>query len=209
MAIKFATFNLDTVIGFNDDIIKKILKTYEDKEIDEFYKQIKVLKDVDFCEEEAELRSCLNITMFSNIEDIIMKDITDKYITLRKSINKVIAIKNKFNDYKKQWLVVQKIVDSMYERNKDANVISEDMKIYKNKDEKLSATNKKLDQLIRAMTFVEIIILKLKQFESEIRDAMEYLMDVKQDVSRIMSAISLALDTGEIPRVYWRDRNGK
>lgn len=208
MAIKFAEYNLDNTRVFNHSVVKNILGAYEDKDIEKFYLKIKELKDIDFSEEERELRECLTVTMPSTIEEVHMYFITEKYQIIREYINKVIAIKNRFSDYKKHWVMVKKIVDSMYERNKDAMIISEDLKVYKNKDEKLSATNKNLDRIIKAMTYVEIVLLKLKQFEQEIKDAMDYLIDVKQDMSRVMSAITLALDTGEIPRTYWKEKNG-
>lgn len=207
MAIEFEKYNLENTKVFNYQIVKDILGAYEEKDINHFFQKIKELKDVDFSEEERELRECFTVKMFATIEEVQVYYITEKYQTLREKINKVIAIKNKFTDYKKQWITVQKLVDSMYERNKDAMVISEEMKVYKNKDEKLSATNSKLDELIKAMTYIEIVLAKLKQFEQEIKDAMDYLIDVKQDVSRVQSAIVLALDTGEIPRTYWR-QNG-
>jgi len=201
MAVKFEDYGLDNAKIFNAKAIEDILQPYESKDIDSFYEKVKELKSVEFYEELKALRECFDVKLFQTIEEIKLYDITGKYYDLRRKINKVIEIKNRFNDYKKHWLVVQKLADSMYERNKDAMIISEDMKVYKNKDEKLSATNRNLDQLVKISTYVDIVLLKLKQFESEIREAQEYLMDVKQDVSRIQSAMSLALETGEIARV--------
>jgi hypothetical protein len=201
MSVKFEDYGLDNAKVFNAKAVKDILQPYEDDDIDSFYEKILELKDIEFAQELIELRDCFNVQLFRTIEEIKLYDITGKYYDLRQKINKVIMIKNMFNDYKKHWMSVKTIADSMYERNKDATIVSEDMKVYKNKDEKLSATNRKLDKLVKVITYIEIVLLKLKQFEAEIREAQEYLMDVKQDVSRIQSAISLALDTGEIPRV--------
>lgn len=197
MGIRFTEVRIDEALIFNKSNLLQLFDAYDKSDMIEICSSLNKFRTVEFSEELQIIRKNSKLTLFNDINSITVDDIIKKYFEITNSINEVIEVRNRFTDYRQTWMEIKEILSSFYEIKKDALIISDDMKVYKNKDEKLSATNVELDEIVRALKFTDIVLLRLKHFESEIKSVMDYLMNIRQDTSRVQSAVELAMDTGE------------
>lgn len=183
------------------------LEYYEKDDIKAFSTKLKDTKLPNFDTVYKVLRKYKNINTISNLNDATVEYITNKRYEIRNAINTVIGVKDKHSDYKRIWKEIESLSLQMYERSKDKMLLIEDIKTLKNNDLRLSEVNFRLLDLVKLNDKIELIMARFKQVDDEIKDTLLYLQDVKEEISRIQSGIQLALDTGEIEKVYWKKNN--
>ena len=142
------------------------------------------------------------------IEDITntsVSDITKKYFEIRTAINTVLEIRRRYSAYKDNWIELTTFINNLYKRKKGSKMLSSTLKEYKNQDLREAKVDEWLSQLVKERDRMVIAMLRINQFMDEINFTIKYLQDINTEVSRIQSAIVLALDTGEISKVNWRN----
>lgn len=153
------------------------------------------------------IRKYKKFTSIQSLSDATTTQITQKRYDIRNAINTVIGVKDNFNDYRRIWEEIEHLTNQMYERTKDKILISEDVKKLKNNDLRLSEVNYQLSDLVKVMDRIGLIMIRFKQVQDELKETLLYLQDVMDEVSRTQSAVQLALDTGEMEKVFWKKDN--
>lgn len=182
--------------SFLECYMKEDYKTFADK-----------LKDIvlpTFEDIYINLRKYKKIQTITDLNDITVEYVTAKRYEIRNAINTVIGIKDRYTNNKNIWEEISYISNQMYERTKDKMLILEDIKKLKNNDLRIGEVNLRLNDLVKVIDKVNLIMIRFKQVSDEIKETLLYLQDVKDEMSRIQSSVQLALDTGEMERVYWK-----
>lgn len=183
--------------------VKDFLEYYNQEDYGEFSEKLKNTELPEFDYLTKILRKYKNISFIKNIQDATVDNITSKRYEIRNAINTVLSAKDRFSDLKSVWTEIEYLLNKMYERTKDTLMVSEDIKGLKNNDLRIGEVNFQLKDLVKTVDKVGLIMVRFKQVSDEIKETLLYLQDVKEEVSRIQSSMQLALDTGEIERVYW------
>jgi len=180
-----------------------LLEYYEKEDWKGACDKVKIFKMPNFNDIEQILRKYKKINSVSNINDLTVDGIVSKRNEVRNAINTVIEIKDKWNDYRKIWKEFEFILKQMYSRTKDSLIVTNEIKELKNDNLRQSEVNVQLKDLVKTLDKLELVMMRFKQIEDEIKETLLYLQDVKDEISRNQSAVQLALDTGEIDKVYW------
>ena len=183
-----------------------LLEYYEREDWKGACEKIKKFKMPNFNDIEQILRKYKKIVSTSNINDLTVDKIVTKRYEIRNGINTVIEIKDRWNDYRKIWKEYEFILKQLFSRTKDSLMITEDVKGLKNDNLRQSEINFQLKDLVKTLDKLELVMMRFKQIEDEIKETMLYLQDVKDETSRNQTAVQLALDTGEIDRMYWNKK---
>lgn len=203
MSIKWDTveteFEKNIVIN-----IDSLYESYTKQDIDDIYNKITEVQLQDFEEDLKEIRKFKTIKLVENIHDVTVERLTQKYYETRNAINSCLNIKSKFIDYKRNWKEIEMIVKNVFTLKKNELMITDDIKALKNQELRDADISFRLKKLVDVQKKIDIVMLRIKFFEEELQETLLYLQDVKNDMSRMQSAVALALDTGEIPRTYWR-----
>jgi ribonucleotide reductase alpha subunit len=198
-----------TKLSVSDILIdtKDFLEYYEKDEDKKFVEKLSSIELPDFSATYKVLRKYKNIKGISNLNDATVTNITEKRYEIRNAINTVIGTKDNFSDYKSIWNEIEYLTNTLYDRSKDRLLLNEDIKSLKNNDLRMSEVNYQLKDLVKIVDKVGLIMLRFKQVSDEIKDTLLYLQVALDEISRVQSSLSLALDTGEIERVYWKKGN--
>lgn len=188
--------------------IDALYESYEKKDIDDIYNKITAVQMQDFAEDLKEVRKFKTIKLPSSIHDISVELLTQKYYDVRNAINACLNIKSKFIDYKRNWKEIEMIIKNVHAIKRNELMITDDIKEMKNQGLRDADIEYRLRNLVSSAKKVDIVMLRIKFFEDELQETLLYLQDVKNDMSRLQSAIALALDTGEMPRTYWKKSEG-
>ena len=186
---------------------KDFLEYYERDDYKEFASKLSSCELPDFQNIFTILRKYKNIKTVGNLNDATVEFITAKRNEIRNAINTVIGVKDAFSDKKRLWEEIDYLTTQMYERTKDKILISEDVRSLKNSELRIAEVNFQLDSLIKVMDKIGIIMIRFKQVQDELKDTLLYLQVVMDEMSRMQSAVQLALDTGEMEKVFWRKNN--
>jgi hypothetical protein len=192
-------------LTFSDFLIdsKDLLERYDKEEWKEACDKIGNFQLPEFEDIQKILRKYSKITLHKSIQDLTVESIIQKRNEVRNAINTVIEIKYRFLERRKLWKDISSILGKMYERTKDSLIVTDEIKELKNDNLRQSEVNVQLKDLVKTLDKLELVMMRFKQIEDEIRETLLYLQDVKDEISRNQSAVQLALDTGEIDKVYW------
>lgn len=180
------------------------IESYNKADIDTLSSEIKKIDLMDFSGQLKELRSYKHIQLPKDIHSITVEEITKKYYEIRNAINTVLDLKSKFMDYRLKWKQIETIVKNLLQDKRDELMITDEIKNLKNQELRLSEMNYRLRDLVNSLNRIELFNVRIKAFETELNETLEYLKDVKLDMSKLQSAVELALDTGELVRTYWK-----
>lgn len=196
---------MDDLVTFMDlsSKVEEILECYNKDEWEQSIKLLSHLRIPNFGDILNLLRKNKSFESIK-LGDATVKCITEMRYKVRNAINRVINIKDKFIDERAKWKEIEYLVKQIYERQKDKLIITEDIKNLKNEGLRISEINFQVKDLVKSITKIELIMMRFKQIDDEIKDTMNYLTDVKDEISRTQTAIQLALDTGEVEKVYWK-----
>lgn len=196
---------MDDLVTFMDlsSKVEEILECYNKDEWEQSIKLLSHLRIPNFGDILNLLRKNKSFESIK-LGDATVKCITEMRYKVRNAINRVINIKDEFIDERAKWKEIEYLVKQIYERQKDKLIITEDIKNLKNEGLRISEINFQIKDLVKSITKIELIMMRFKQIDDEIKDTMNYLTDVKDEISRTQTAIQLALDTGEVEKVYWK-----
>jgi hypothetical protein len=196
---------MDDLVTFMDlsSKVEEILECYNKDEWEQSIKLLSHLRIPNFGDILNLLRKNKSFESIK-LGDATVKCITEMRYKVRNAINRVINIKDEFIDERAKWKEIEYLVKQIYERQKDKLIITEDIKNLKNEGLRISEINFQVKDLVKSITKIELIMMRFKQIDDEIKDTMNYLTDVKDEISRTQTAIQLALDTGEVEKVYWK-----
>ena len=200
----------DTPTKFDKNLvidINELYESYEKKDIEDISQKISAIKLQDFAEDLQNIRNFKKIRLIGSIHDITVESLAQKYYEIREAINSTLTIKSKFIDYKRNWKEIENILVNVFNIKKNELMITDEIKELKNQDLRNSEISYRLRTIVDSQKKIDIVMLRIKYFEDELQETLAYLQDVKTDISRLQSAVGLALDTGEIPRTYWRKSN--
>ena len=192
-------------LTFSDFLIdsKDLLERYDKEEWKEACDKIGNFQLPEFEDIQKILRKYSKITLHKSIQDLTVESIIQKRNEVRNAINTVIEIKYRFLERRKLWKDISSILGKMYERTKDSLMVTDTIMDLKNDNLRQSEVNVQLKDLVKTLDKLELVMMRFKQIEDEIKETLLYLQDVKDEISRNQSAVQLALDTGEIDKVYW------
>jgi len=199
---------VESDLKFGDFLVdpKDLLESYDSDDWKGACEKIGKFKIPEFEDFQMVLRKYNKIVSPKNINDLTVTLITEKRNEIRNAINTVIEIKHRFLDRRKFWKDINFILSKMYDRTKDSLMITEDVQGLKNDGLRQSEVNFQLKDLVKTLDKLELVMMRFKQIEDEIKETMLYLQDVKEEASRNLTAVQLALDTGEIDKMYWNKK---
>lgn len=203
MKLKFEQIEKEIENKFEIDL-NLFIESYNKVDIDTLSTEIKKIDLMDFSGQLEELRSYKHIQLPKDIHSVTVEEITKKYYEIRNAINTVLDLKSKFVDYRLKWKQIETIVKNLLQDKRDELMITDEIKNLKNQELRLSEMNYRLRDLVNSLNRIELFNVRIKAFETELNETLEYLKDVKLDMSKLQSAVELALDTGELVRTYWK-----
>lgn len=205
MKLKFEQIEkeINTENKFEIDL-NLFIESYNKADIDTLSAEIKKIDLMDFSDQLGQLRSYKHIQLPKDIHSVTVEEITKKYYEIRNAINTVLDLKSKFMDYRIKWKQIETIVKNLLQDKRDELMITDEIKNLKNQELRLSEMNYRLRDLVNSLNRIELFNVRIKAFETELNETLEYLKDVKLDMSKLQSAVELALDTGELVRTYWK-----
>lgn len=150
------------------------------------------------------LTSLQKIDTISDISEATISSVVSKYHEVRTAVNSVLEIRRRYLGYKGNWDELITFVDNIYDRKKDSLLLTSEVKLGKSKEQREAKVNELLIKLLKQKDKLDIAKMRIKQFIDEITFTLDILESVSAEVSRVQSAIVLALDVGELTRVSWR-----
>lgn len=184
---------------------KQILEYFSTENVSEYIKAVDQLNPPDFTGLLEQVRQYKKLNTIQSINEGTVNQIQNIRYEIRNGINFTIEFKDKFNDFKQSWKEISYLLKRMYERNKDTFLVDEEIKTLKNESARISEINVRQRPLIDCIDKLEVYLMRFKQIDDELRETLAYLQDLQNENSRVQSAVQLALDTGELDKIYWKD----
>lgn len=185
--------------------ISNLFEYYDANDMTELLNRLDNIQLPDLTNDFSLLGKFQKINGIKSVTDTSVAEITEKYYEVRTAINSVLEIRKKYILYKQNWDELITFVKNLYDRKKDSMMLKKELSDYKNQDLRTAKVNEWLAGLLKQKDRMIIANVRIKQFYDEIIFTLEYLQDVNSEISRIQSAIVLALDTGEISKVKWQN----
>lgn len=198
--------DIETKKMFNIELTQ-FINEYNKTDINNIAETIKESDLTVFIEEVEKLRGLKRIKLPPDLLSCTIEEMIEKYNIIRNSINTVLDLKSKFNMFKANWKTLEQLLNFSFNHKKEEMMVEEDIKSLKNQELRSAEINYRLKSLVYCIEKIDLINIQVKAFDAEINETLDYLKEINKDISRIQSAIELALDTGELLPVYWRKKS--
>lgn len=201
------TFSESPAEKFED--IDPVLEFYQKGDYNFLFEWINNAKIKDFTNELELVRANVNgIELPKDINDVSMNVVTEKSNQIRNATTIFFMNRRGFVAYQEIWVEMGIILNSLSKEEKDRISLDESIKKLSSADLRSAETNFRMNNVTKLKTKVDVYNSRLRYIDNEFNLIMKDLESLKFENSRYQSAVALALDTGEIPRIYWKkDQN--
>lgn len=184
-----------------------LLEFYNRGDYSSFFDWLNNVNIKNFDKELNEVRDKINsISLPKDINDVSMNVCTEKGNEIRNATTFFFNNRRNFVTYAEIWTEVAIVINSLIKEEKDRISVGEDVRKLSSADLRSSEVNFRMNGLIKLKTKVDIYNSRLSHTSLEFNILMKELEGLKFENSRLVTQVGLALDTGEIPRVYWKQQ---
>lgn len=181
---------------------------YSTSNYDEFCRKLEELTFRKFEQETITLAKLKNIPKLPELSEATMTALVPVYYDVRNKITEVLLLKHRVREETDTISKISYLADSFFEREKDRLFMIEEIRKLSSDSLRNAEVKKRLDKLMILKTKLKAILtFDVKSLEEDIKDTQNHLKEHREDLSRIQSAVALALDTGELLKTYWRPQN--
>jgi len=190
----------------NTYTLEDLYNDYSISDYDNFCLKLKEFAFRRFEAEIVQLAELRNIDPLPDLRDAMMTTLVPIYYSTRNKITTLLNLKHKLRAETDIISKISYLADSFYDREKDKLVMLDEIKKLSSDSLRQSEVKKRLDTLMILKTKLKMILtIDIKSIEEDIKDTQTHLKEHREDLSRIQSAVALALDTGELSKFFWRN----